>query len=155
MQLSELIREYAAGPKLLRDSVAEMTREELLARPVAGRWSTLEVVAHVADVEPLYADRLKRVLAENEPAILAVNPDEYAAHLAYHERDLETELALVDAVRRHMVSILSRIDPPRFERVGRHSVDGPVSARTLLERITNHLPHHVKFIREKREALRQ
>jgi hypothetical protein len=33
-----------------------MTREQLLARPVPGKWSTQEVVCHLADYEPIYAD---------------------------------------------------------------------------------------------------
>ena len=43
--------------ELLRNAVAGMTREQLVARPVPGRWSTLEVVCHVADFEPILADR--------------------------------------------------------------------------------------------------
>ena len=34
-----------------------------------------------------------------------------------------------------------------------HSEDGPITLRTLLERITNHIPHHVQFIEEKRRAM--
>ena len=154
MDLSQQLRDYAAGPQLLRQAVAGMTRDELLARPVAGRWSTMEVVSHLADVEPLYADRIKRVLAEQEPTLFGVDPDDYVTTLGYQDRDLDTELALIEAVRRHMTAILSRIDPVLFQRIGRHSADGPLTAATLLERITNHIPHHIAFIREKRELLK-
>jgi hypothetical protein len=36
-----------------------MTRDQLLARPVAGRWSTLEVVCHVGDAEQFFVDQRK------------------------------------------------------------------------------------------------
>ena len=49
LSISQLIDEYIKGPKLLREAVAGMTREQLLARPVAGKWSTLELIAHLAD----------------------------------------------------------------------------------------------------------
>ncbi len=158
MNLSELsharlIDEYFGGPKLLREAVADMTREQLLARPVAGKWSTLEVVAHLADFEPVYADRMKRALAENEPTIFGGDPDKFAAKLAYHKRDLETELCLIECVRKQMAAILRSLHEADFQRVARHSSDGPLALRTLLERITGHIPHHVPFIAEKRQAL--
>jgi hypothetical protein len=43
-----------------------MDRSQLLARPIPRKWSTLEVVCHLADFEIVYADRIKRVIAENE-----------------------------------------------------------------------------------------
>jgi hypothetical protein len=44
--------------------------EQLLARPIPGRWSTQEVVCHVSDCEQFYADRLKRTLAMDRPLLL-------------------------------------------------------------------------------------
>ena len=155
MQIPELIQQYAAGPQLLRAAVAGMSHEELLARPVPGKWSTMEVVAHLADCEPLYAERIKRVVSEQEPTLFAVNPDDYLKSLSYQSRDLETELALIEATRRHLLPILMNLDATAFERIGKHSVDGPLTAATLLKRIANHIPHHIAFIHEKRAALRK
>lgn len=153
LSLSRLVDEYLKGPKLLRDAVAGMTREQLTARPVAGKWSTLEVVAHLADFEPVYGDRMKRILAEDEPTLFGGDPDRFAAKLAYHARDLETELCLIECVRQQMAAILRTVPEADFQRVGRHSEAGPLSLRTFLERITNHIPHHLPFIAEKRKAL--
>ena len=41
------IDDYLAGPTLLRQKVAGMTREQLIARPIPGKWSTLEVICHL------------------------------------------------------------------------------------------------------------
>ena len=65
-----LIDDYLAGPQLLRKAVAGMSQEQLIARPVAGKWSSLEVICHLADFEIVGADRIKRVIAENEPTLL-------------------------------------------------------------------------------------
>jgi hypothetical protein len=62
MPLAQLIDDYLAGPPLLRQAVAGISREQFIARPIPGKWSTLEVVCHLADFEIVYADRIKRVV---------------------------------------------------------------------------------------------
>ncbi len=74
LSISGLIDEYLRSPQLLRQAITGMTHEQLLARPVPGKWSTLELVAHLADFEPIYADRMKRILAENEPTLFGGDP---------------------------------------------------------------------------------
>ena len=153
MTIQSLIEQYAAGPQLLRKAVAGMNRDQIAARPIAGKWSTLEVVCHLSDFEPIYADRMKRAIAEENPLIQSGDPDLFQRKLAYDVRDLNEELALIEAVRNQMVRILNSLAPADFQRTGRHSEDGPLSIETLLTRITNHLPHHTRFIVETRKAL--
>ena len=100
--MPNLIDDYLAGPGLLRQAVAGMPSEQLLARPIPGKWSTLEVVCHLADFEIVYADRIKRVIAENEPTMFGGNPDDFAARLAYHQRNPEEELLLIELIRKQV-----------------------------------------------------
>ncbi|HEX7376951.1 MAG TPA: DinB family protein [Pirellulales bacterium] len=151
--MDELIDSYTAGPGLLREAIAGMSADDLKARPVAGRWSTLEVVCHLADADGVYAERIKRVLAEDKPPLRSMNPDEWQARLAYHERDAEEELRHVEFTRRQMARILRSLAPADFQRTGHHSEAGPLTLETLLRRVTEHVPHHVQFIQEKRTML--
>ena len=50
-------------------------------------------------------------------------------------------------------NILRSLKPADFQRIGNHTEVGPLSLKALLERITGHIPHHVRFIHEKRAAL--
>ena len=106
--LTHLIDDYLAGPALLRKAVSGMSREQLLARPVAGKWSTLEVVAHLADFEPILADRVKRILALDQPQLIGADEKRFAAALAYHDRDLDEELALIEHTRSQLARILRK-----------------------------------------------
>src|SRR3954468_16140147 len=156
MNYDALIEQYLAGPDLLRRAVAGMTRDQLLARPVPGRWSTLEVVCHLADFEPIYADRMKRVIATDRPLMLSAGREAFARSLAYHERDIGEELALIDVTRRQMARILRGLPEDDWDRVGVRRHEGHEEMRTLrrlLEMITGHIPHHAAFIAEKRRAL--
>ena len=153
MKYKKLIDDYAAGPQLLRETVKGMSREQLVARPVAGKWSTLEVVCHIADFDIVGADRIKRVIAENKPTLPDGDETAFAARLAYHQRDLEEELQTIGAIRAQVSRILRTLGDDDFARIGIHTAAGPLTLQQLVERMANHLPHHVKFIAEKRKAL--
>ena len=148
-----LIREYAAGAEQLSCAIEGMADEQLNATPIPGKWSTRQVVCHLADFELVYADRLKRVIAENEPTFFGGDPDLFAARLAYDRRVVAEELQLIQTVRVHVVRLLRSLRAADFERTGQHSEAGWMTLATLLQQITSHIPHHVQFIEEKRQAL--
>lgn len=152
-KMTQLINEYLAGPKALRDAVRGLTREQLVTRPVAGKWSTLEVVCHLVDFDPIIADRMKRVIAEERPTLLGADENRFAAALHYHERDLEEELTILEKTRSQMARILRKLPDSALERVGVHNERGPRTLEQLLQSATAHIPHHVKFIDAKRRVL--
>lgn len=153
MDGKKLIEDYLAGTEVLRRAVAGMTAEQVKARPVPGKMSTLEVVCHIADFEIVCADRIKRMIAEETPPLRGGDPDLFAARLAYHQRDLEEELTLIDLIRRQVARILRTLKPEDFEREGIHSESGLMTLEAMVVRITGHIPHHVRFVKEKRKAL--
>ena len=155
MDLTAMIYNYLDGPRLLRKAVAGMSQEQLVARPTPGKWSTLEVVCHLADFEIVCGDRIKRVIAENEPAFSSGDPDLFAARLAYHDRIAEEELLLIETIRNHVARILRTLKAEDFQRRGIHSEAGPLTLETLVQKMTAHIPHHVQFIEEKRKAMGQ
>jgi hypothetical protein len=151
--LRELADAYEAGTADLRRAVAGMSREHLLARPVPGKWSTLEVVCHIADFEPIQADRMKRIIAMDRPDLLGADETRFAATLAYHDRDLDEELVVIDVTRRQMARILRRLPEEAAGRIGVHNERGPKSLTDLVTGATAHVAHHLPFIAEKRRAL--
>jgi uncharacterized damage-inducible protein DinB len=151
----QLIQDYLAGPALLRQAVAGMSAEQLDATPIAGKWSSRQVVAHICDFEPIYADRIKRIIAEEQPTFFGGDPDLFAARLGYANREIDQELQLIEAVRGQLARILQSMPPEVFQRTGIHSEDGPRTIEQLLRTITGHIPHHAQFIEQKRQALRE
>jgi hypothetical protein len=148
-----LIDAYLAGPRTLRQAVAGMSRDQVLARPIAGKMSTLEVVCHLADFDPILADRMKRIIAEDRPALIGADENRFKASLAYHDRDLEEELAIIEHTRSQMARILRTLPPEALQRTGVHNERGELTLERMLTTTINHIPHHVGFIVEKRKAL--
>jgi hypothetical protein len=152
-KIAGMVDAYLAGVEQLRQAVAGLSREQLIARPIPGKWSTLEVVCHLADFEPVLADRMKRIVALERPPLAAADENLYAAKLAYHDRDLSEELALIDVTRKQMARILRPLPDTALDRVGIHSERGPRTLADILNGATNHVAHHLPFIAEKRKGL--
>ena len=153
MDYPALLDAYLAGPKQFRSAVAGLSREQLISRPVAGRWSVLEVVSHLADTDANVVHRLKRVLSEERPVFDRMQPDLMLSALAYHDRDVEEELGLFDLGRRQIARILRSGPSEAWARVG---ILGDRGVRIVSQMVTGaveHLAHHLGFVIEKRRAL--
>jgi hypothetical protein len=150
---STLIEAYLEGPVKLRRAVLGLTSDQLQARPVPGRWSTLEVVCHLVDSEQAWCHRMKRVIAEEKPLLIGYDESRFAMALAYHDRDLELELSLLEGMREQMARILRTLPEVAWSYSGIHSERGLISLEEMLRAETEHIPHHLDFILEKRKAL--
>ena len=153
MDYPALLEAYLLGPKQLRSAAAGLSREQLISRPVAGRWSVLEVVSHLADTDANVVHRLKRVLSEERPVFDRVQPDLMLSALAYHDRDVEEELGLFELGRRQIARILRSGPSEAWERVGIIGDRGDRTVSQMVNGAVEHLAHHLQFVEEKREAL--
>jgi len=153
LTVADLISAYEKGVEQLRVAVAGMTGEQLRSRPVAGKWSTLEVVCHIADCEQLFADRMKRTVAMDRPLLLRADGFRYPEALRHQEHDLEQELDLLAVTRRQMARTLRLVAPDAWHRTAVHSETGLVTLRQLLLHAINRLRHHLRFVAEKRAAM--
>jgi uncharacterized damage-inducible protein DinB len=151
--LPQLIEKYVVGARHVREAVAGMTPDQLLARPIPGKWSTKEVVCHLADSEQAWAHRIKRVISEEKPLLIGYDESRFAAALAYEKRDLEEELTFIDITRRQLARSLKTLPPEALARTGIHNERGLVTLQEMLQIEIEHVAHHLRFVQEKRKAL--
>ena len=104
--VSQQIDAYLDGPAQLRRVVSRSEHQQLEARPIPGKWSTLEVVCHLVDSEQAWCHRMKRVIAEEKPLLIGYDESRFTASLDYHRHDVKSELALLDGMRLQMALIL-------------------------------------------------
>lgn len=148
-----LIAAYLDGPIQLRRVVADLNQQQLEAWPIAGKWSTLEVICHLVDSEQAWCHRMKRVIAEENPLLIGYDESRFTAALFYHEQRREEELALVEGMRRQLARILKSLPESAWARTCVHSERGLMTLEEMLEAEVEHIPHHIRHINDKREAL--
>jgi hypothetical protein len=144
-----LVEMYRNGYKAIAEALLKITAEELDARPGPGRWTAREIVHHLADSEMTAAVRLRRLLAEERPAIQGYDQEEFARRLHY-DRPHEASLELFRCVRSATAELLDRLTPDEWQREGTHSEVGAYSVEVWLKIYSEHAHRHAQQIREAR-----
>jgi hypothetical protein len=150
----DLIDQYEAGAEKVAQAIRGLTREDLLCVPDpaanVGRWSIQQVVIHCLDSELVSIDRLKRMIAEDNPTLIGYDENRFAANLFYDEQPADEAAAVLAQCRKLFARVLRKLPPAAFERAGTHNERGRVTVASYLKATVEHLDHHVKFIHDKR-----
>ncbi len=148
-----VIEQYAQGADEVTKGIAELSPTEMHALPVPGTWSIQQIVLHLFDSDLIASDRMKRVIAEDNPLILSYDETKFAQRLRYDEADA-TLAARVFALNRQMTAaMLRRLPDEAFTRTGVHSQSGKITLAQLVKGYHDHLHHHIKFLHQKRRLL--
>jgi hypothetical protein len=149
----KLIDQYEADGEIPAKALQGLSSGELNAIPIPGKWSIQQVILHLLDSDLVGSDRMKRVIAEDEPTLLAYNETLFAKHLGYERLDPVLACEIFRLNRKMMAAILRNVPDSAFERKGNHTERGWETLAELVDGYIEHLHHHMKFIDEKRAKL--
>jgi hypothetical protein len=148
-----LIDQYARGDSALAQAIQGLTRADLLATPVPGTWTLQQIVIHLMDSDLIGSDRMKRVIAEENPILIGYDEAAFSRQLHYDKQDAAAAAEIFRLNRQLTAVILRNVPPAAFARVGTHNERGKVSLGDLVATYVAHLEHHLTFIRHKRQLL--
>ena len=116
LETQRLINRFEEGGALLKYAVCGLSDEHAQARPGPGAWSIAEVTAHMADSDLVATDRMKRVIAEDNPILLAYDENAWIEKLRSNEMPIDESANLFDVNRRWIARILRRCSEQDFAR---------------------------------------
>jgi hypothetical protein len=149
-----LVERYRDGAAAFTSLVARLTDAELDARPFPDEWTVREICHHLADGELNSAVRLRRLIAEDEPALPGYDEMEYSRRLHYGEREIGPSLAAMAAARAATYQILERLSDREWARGGTHSEHGSYGVEAWLRDYAGHPWDHADQARRVLEAAR-
>lgn len=150
---ASLIERFESSIAEVRRAVAGVPIADLTVRTGPGKWSILELVIHLQDSDAIMIDRMKRIIAENNPTLLRADESAYVDRLHCHDQSLDDAIALLELGRRQMARVLRRLPAEAFGRHGTHNVAGRVTLADLISGAVDHVEYHLKFLRDKRQRL--
>jgi len=154
-ELPELLERFRRGAELVAAAATGAAGAELDYSPGPGKWSVRQILCHVADAEIVGAARLRRLIAEDDPALVAYDQDAWARNLDYGRRRIAQALETFRHMRAETHELLKNLPEEAFQRQGRHSVRGPVSLLDMLRVYARHAEQHAEQIRAVRSAYRE
>lgn len=157
MTESELKKHLDAAeksPKQVAAAVSGLTEKALRYKPGPDQWCILEVLGHLADVEIVYAYRLRQMLADKRPVIAPIDQDDWARNLGYMETP-PAELVAVYGLNRHAnLRLLQRLRPEDLAKSAFHpETKKDFTVAELIERMAVHGASHLAQIEKLKKAL--
>ena len=85
------------SPKRVAAAVLGLPEKTLRYKPSPDKWCVLEILGHLADMEVLYAYRIRQMLADKDPVIAPIDQVAWAKNLGYLESSPPELVALYGA----------------------------------------------------------
>jgi hypothetical protein len=148
-----LIKQYADGYDEVIRALDNFPAESLGAHPIPGKWSAREIVHHLGDSETTSANRIRKLLAEDEPVIQGYDQDQYAVRLRYNERDMAPSLEAFRLARETTMQLLPMLSDEDWQRAGTHTESGRYTMEDWLRIYAAHAHNHAAQIHRLRDAL--
>jgi uncharacterized damage-inducible protein DinB len=134
--------------------VAGLSRDDLGRPEAQHKWSIAQVVRHLADSEIVWGYRMRRILAEDRPAIHGYDQDLWADRLHYERAEADLALAELRALRLGHVRLLRALGPAERQRVGVHTERGEESVEHMIRMYAGHDLLHLNQLDRIRKTLR-
>ena len=142
-----LILTLERQPSLVIPLVREVPPERLKQRPAPGKWSAHEHACHLATDHALFAERLERMLAQDDPVIQGHDASDDPPDLPMR-MDLDASLLQWARERGALVERLRALAPAQWERTGRHTQYAPYDVFIMFRHLSLHTMLHAYRIEE-------
>src|SRR5450631_447526 len=143
-EISDLLERFRRGPELLAMALTGVFGEEEDFVTAPGKWSIRQIVAHLADTELVYAHRMRQMVAEENPTLIAFDQEAWTKNLDYARRKPKQSLESFRRMRAENYELLKDLPEGAYARSGNHSERGPVTLGSQVEVLAEHAESHVR-----------
>jgi uncharacterized damage-inducible protein DinB len=150
-----VITRYMEGTKLLEGALSGLKETDLDTAPTKGGWTIRQIVHHIVDGDDIWKACIKQALG-NEQTEFSLDwyrtlPQEtWAERWAYAQRPIEESLALLKAIRDHVIQLIEHVPDGWNRAVAFRNQDDKtetVPVGFVIEMQANHVMHHLQQIK--------
>jgi DinB superfamily len=120
--------------------------ETLNAKPVPGKWSAHEQLAHLARYHQIFLQRIDRILTEQGPEFPRYRAEDDPEWPAWSGLPAPQLFARISSMRTKLMARLRSLSEEDFERIGVHPKFGVMSLALWLEFFLVHEAHHLYVV---------
>ena len=154
-EFRENIEAAEKSPKQIAAAVSGLPDKIMRYKPAPDKWCILEILAHLADMELLYAHRMRQMLADKRPVLAPIDQEDWAKNLGYLEESPAELVALYGLNRHHNLQLLRRIKPYDLDKSAYHpELQKYVTVAEYVERMGTHGANHLQQIERLKQQAR-
>lgn len=151
--IPERIRKYTlealtATPIVLGKLLTGITDAEADHRPDPERFTIREALAHMADWEPIWYERLSRIIEGENPTLPGYDEGQFAIDRDYAHSDVREQLAKFAEGRAKIRAYVASVPADAWDRTGVHGEIGPMTFHDLITLLLAHDGYHLKQFAE-------
>lgn len=149
-EIPELLERFRRGAELVAVAITGAAGPEFDFKSAPEKWSVRQIVAHLSDTEAVNVTRLRQILAEDNPTLIAWDQNAWANRTNYDKRKPSQALETMRILRADNYELLKDLPPEAYERAGTHSERGRLTLLDLLRGSAEHAEKHAAQIRDVR-----
>ena len=137
----------AEMPHLVADLIRGAPPEELSARPAPGKWSIVEIIAHLAEDELTGTWRYRQMIESPGTSLPGFDQDLWARLGDYAAWSAKDALDMFRLLREANLRMLRGLTERQFDAGGVHAERGEMTVRSLARHMAGHDRNHLEQIR--------
>lgn len=147
--IDEILSRLAEASLRLTSLTSGLTPAQLANRSGPGEWSANDVLAHLRACADVWGGCIGTILAEDHPAIRAIDPRTWIERTAYRELEFPASLRAFADQRRALLAELAPLAPDDWQRAATVTGSGRPLERTVhgfAQRLARHEGPHLRQI---------
>jgi uncharacterized damage-inducible protein DinB len=132
--------------KTIASIIIKLNNRQIQQQRIKGKWSIHENIAHLTRYQPVFIERIRKIIAIDEPvfeAYKAEEDDEFEIYCAFTPYELLKKLSSDREVIFHLII---HLPPDKLERRGSHPKYGKLTILEWTEFFLLHEAHHMLAI---------
>ena len=127
----------------LGEIIKNVDEQKLMHNTEPGKWSAYDNIVHLTIYQPIFINRIKRILNEDSPVFNAYRADDDPDFIAGQKLPLADLLIRLDADRQEIYTFITEIPDEQLSRTAAHPKYGTLSITNWTEFFLLHEAHHL------------
>jgi len=126
--------------------IIKLNDRQIQQHHIKGKWSIHEHIAHLAKYQPVFIDRIRKILMMDDPEFApydAEQDDGFEIYCAFTTYEL---LKKINTDREIIYNLVTKLPPDKLDRTGTHQKYGTMNMLEWTEFFLLHEAHHLYAI---------
>jgi uncharacterized damage-inducible protein DinB len=140
------IKVQSSTNKRLTRLIKGVSNAKLRKRPAPGKWSVVEILAHLADVEVVVGWRMRSILGAPGTPLQAFDQDAWVIAGHYEKRLPGKSIEVHRILREANLALLKSLSAEQWKHYGQHAERGRESIDHIVRMLAGHDINHLRQI---------